>query len=148
MTFEERLGRRLSSFSIAGNTEKNMQKPLSVELVNEYGDHAIRVNIDGHSALLDATEVDGLIEELGKLRATIRPAVPDQPLRTHQYVIEIDPCWYAERHPMFEGAVMFLRHTGLGWTGFALPTESVHRLKSALNAMEAETKREAQLLPN
>jgi len=125
-----------------------MQKPISVELINEYGDHAIRVRIDGHSALLDATEVDGFIEELGKLRATIRPAVPDQPLRTHQYAIEIDPCWYTERHPMFDGSVMFLRHTGLGWAGFALPTESVRRLKSALSALEAKAKREAHLLPN
>ncbi|MDR3099890.1 MAG: hypothetical protein LBV73_22840, partial [Paraburkholderia sp.] len=105
-----------------------MHKPMSVELVNEYGEHTVCVKVDGHAALLDAGEVDGLIETLGKLRATLRPAVPEQPLRTHQYVLEIDPCWYTERNPLFDGAVVFLRHTGLGWAGFAIPTESLHRL--------------------
>ncbi|QBR02524.1 hypothetical protein [Paraburkholderia pallida] len=124
-----------------------MHKPMSVELINEYGEHAVRVNVEGHAALLDAPEVDALIEELGKLRATMRPAVPEQPLRTHQYVLEIDPCWYTERNPLFDGAVVFLRHTGLGWAGFAIPTESMHRLKEALSAHEAAAKREAHHLP-
>ncbi|CAG9224447.1 conserved hypothetical protein [Paraburkholderia tropica] len=129
-----------------------MQKPMSVELVNEYGEQALCVKVDDRAALLDAAEVDGLIEELGKLRASMRPAVPDQPLRSHQYVIEIDPCWYTERNPLFDGAVLFLRHTGLGWAGFAIPTESMHRLKDALNAHEAAAQRESPMpmhaLPN
>lgn len=129
-----------------------MQKPMSIELVNEYGQHAVCVKVNGQVALLDAPDVDGLIEELGKLRALMQPAVPEQPLRTHQYVLEIDPCWYTERNPLFDGAVMFLRHTGLGWAGFAIPTESMHRLKAALSAHEAAARRDAQTcahaLPN
>ncbi|MBN3813696.1 hypothetical protein EHZ19_25175 [Paraburkholderia bannensis] len=129
-----------------------MQKPMSVELVNEYGEQALCVKVDGNTALLDAAEVDGFIEELSKLRASMRPAVPDQPLRSHQYVIEIDPCWYTERNPLFDGAVLFLRHTGLGWAGFAIPTESMHRLKDALSAHEAAAQRESHIpmhaLPN
>ncbi|WP_027794933.1 hypothetical protein [Paraburkholderia acidipaludis] len=114
-----------------------MSKPMSVELVNEYGEHAVCVKVNGNAALLDAADVDGLIEELGKLRAQMRPAVPEQLLRTHQYVIEMDPSWYTERNPLFDGAVVFFRHTGLGWAGFAIPTESMHRLKSAIEAQEA-----------
>lgn len=125
-----------------------MPKPMSVELINEYGEQAVCVKVDGHAAVLDTADVDGLIEELGKLRATMRPAVPDQPVRTHQYVMEIDPCWYTERNPLFEGAVVFLRHTGLGWTGFAIPTESLQRLRAALDAQEAAAGQEALALPN
>jgi hypothetical protein len=48
--------------------------------------------------------------------------------------------------------VVFLRHTGLGWAGFAIPTESVHRLKAALTAHEAAAQHDAQIyahaLPN
>jgi hypothetical protein len=124
-----------------------MQKPMSVELINEYGEHTVCVKVDGHAALLDAADVDGLIEELSKLRATMHPAVPDQPSRTHQYVLEIDPCWYTEHNPLFDGAVVFLRHTGLGWAGFAIPTESMQRLKEALSAHEAAARREAHNLP-
>ncbi|MBB2931655.1 hypothetical protein [Paraburkholderia silvatlantica] len=129
-----------------------MQKPMSIELVNEYGQHAVCVKVGGQVALLDTPDVDGLIEELSKLRAHMQPAVPEQPLRSHQYVLEIDPCWYTERNPLFDGTVVFLRHTGLGWAGFAIPTESMHRLKAALSAHEAAAQREAhayaQALPN
>lgn len=128
-----------------------MQKPMSLELVNEYGDPAVCVNVNGQAALLDATEVEGLIEELSKLRAGMRPAVADQPLRTHQYLLEIDPCWYTERNPLFDGAVLFFRHTGLGWAGFAIPTESMQRLKEAISAHEAAAEHApsfAHALPN
>jgi hypothetical protein len=125
-----------------------MHKPMSVELINQYGEHAVCVNVDGNAALLDAADLDGLIEELSKLRAQMRPAVPDQLSRSHQYVIEVDPSWYTERNPMFDGAVVFLRHTGLGWAGFAIPTESMLRLKAAIAAHEVAAEREAHALPN
>ncbi|WP_028228388.1 hypothetical protein [Paraburkholderia ferrariae] len=125
-----------------------MHKPMSVELINQYGEHAVCVNVDGNAALLDAADLDGLIEELSKLRAQMRPAVPDQLSRSHQYVIEVDPSWYTERNPMFDGAVVFLRHTGLGWAGFAIPTESMLRLKAAIAAHEVAAEHEAHALPN
>lgn len=124
-----------------------MHKPMLVELVNEYGEHAVSVSVNGNAALLDAADVDGLIEELAKLRAQMRPAMPDTPSRTHQYVLEIDPCWYTERNPLFDGAIVFLRHTGLGWTGFAIPTESLQRLTAAIAAQEAAAGREALAAP-
>jgi hypothetical protein len=141
-----------NSFQFQDCEERKMQKPMSIELVNEYGQHAVCVKVNDQVALLDAADVDGLVEELSKLRAAMHPAVPEQPLRTHQYVLEIDPCWYTERNPLFDGAVVFLRHTGLGWAGFAIPTESMHRLKAALTAHEAAAQREAHpcahALPN
>jgi hypothetical protein len=125
-----------------------MQKPISVELVNEFGEHAVCMKLNGHAALLDAMEVDRLVETLTQFRATMRPVVPKEPSRTRQYLLEIDPSWYTERNPHFDGAIVFLRHTGLGWAGFALPTESLHRLSAAIGAQEAAARHESHGLPN
>ncbi|MFL9865974.1 hypothetical protein PQR67_17490 [Paraburkholderia fungorum] len=109
-----------------------MSRPMSIERVNEYGQNAVRIAIEDRAVLLEAADLDAVIEHLGALRAMMRPEVPKEPLRTHQYVIEIDPCWHTEKHPLHDGAVLFLRHSGLGWAGFALPTESLARLHHAL----------------
>jgi hypothetical protein len=107
--------------------------PMSIEMINEYGDNAVRVAVDDNSVLLAASEVDAVIERLSLLRAAMRPEVPKEPSRTHQYVIEMDPCWHTEKHPLYDGAVLFMRHTGLGWAGFALPTASLAKLNDALS---------------
>jgi hypothetical protein len=109
-----------------------MSRPMSIEKVNEYGKNAVRIDIDGSAVLLEVADLDALIEHLGALRATMRPELPMAPVRAHRYVIEVDPCWHAEKHPMSDGAVLFLRHSGLGWAGFALPTESLVKLHHAL----------------
>ncbi|HEY1999142.1 MAG TPA: hypothetical protein VGH41_18775 [Paraburkholderia sp.] len=106
---------------------------MSIEMINEYGAQAVRVAIEEHSVLLEAPELDAVIERLSLLRAAMRPEIPKEPSRTHQYVIEMDPCWHTEKHPLYEGAVLFLRHSGLGWAGFALPTHSLSTLSKALN---------------
>ncbi|MFM0310139.1 hypothetical protein P0D71_20360 [Paraburkholderia sp. RL17-383-BIF-A] len=109
-----------------------MSRPMSIERVNEYGQNAVRIAVEGGVVLLEAADLDAVIEHLGVLRAAMRPEVPTEPLRTHQYVIEIDPCWHTEKHPLHDGAVLFLRHSGLGWAGFALPAENLAKLHHAL----------------
>jgi hypothetical protein len=109
-----------------------MSRPMNIERVNEYGRNAVRIDVSGNAVLLDAAELDALIERLAVLRATMRPEVPTVPLRSHQYLIEINPCWHTEMPALNDGAVMFLRHSGLGWAGFALPTESLAKLHHAL----------------
>ncbi|WP_410815696.1 hypothetical protein [Paraburkholderia sp.] len=106
---------------------------MTIEMVNEYGDHAVRVAVGQNTVLLGADEVDAVIERLSLIRAAMRPEVPKEPSRTHQYVIEMDPCWHTEKHPLYDGAVLFMRHTGLGWAGFALPTSSLAKLHEALS---------------
>jgi hypothetical protein len=109
-----------------------MSRRMNIESVNEYGRHAVRIDIDGSAVLLEAAELDALIEHLGILRASMRPKVPQTPLRARQYVIEVDPCWRTEKPPLDDGAVLFLRHSGLGWAGFALSPESLVKLHHAL----------------
>lgn len=122
---------------------------MTIEMVNEYGDHAVRVAVDQNAVLLGAEEVDAVIERLSLIRAAMRPEVPKEPSRTHQYVIEIDPCWHTEKHPLYDGAVLFMRHTGLGWAGCALPTSSLARLHEALGKhLETLQAEEAHALMN
>jgi hypothetical protein len=109
-----------------------MSRPMSIEKVNEYGHQAVRIGIEGKAVLLDVSDLDALIEHLGVLRAAMHPELPKEPVRNRQYVIEIDPCWHVEKHPLNDGAVMFLRHSGLGWAGFAVPTQSLAQLHHAL----------------
>ncbi|MFM0037216.1 hypothetical protein PQQ53_23490 [Paraburkholderia strydomiana] len=109
-----------------------MSRPMNIERVNEYGRNAVRIAIDGSAVLLEAADLDALIEHLAVLRATMRPEVPTAPVRSHRYVIEVDPCWHTEKPALNDGAVMFLRHSGLGWAGFALPAESLAKLHHAL----------------
>ncbi|RFU48260.1 hypothetical protein [Paraburkholderia sp. DHOC27] len=105
---------------------------MTIEMINEYGTHAVDVTIDERHVVLGAEEVDAVIERLALIRASMRPEIAKEPSRTHQYVIEMDPCWHTEKHPLYEGAVLFMRHSGLGWAGFALPTPSLAKLHEAL----------------
>lgn len=120
---------------------------MSIELINEYGANAVRFAIEENSVLLEPQELDAVIERLALLRAAMRPEIPKEPSRTHQYVIEMDPCWHTEKHPLYEGAVVFMRHSGLGWAGFALPTQSLSKLSEALNK-HLEALEETHLLMN
>ncbi|WP_186100421.1 hypothetical protein [Burkholderia gladioli] len=124
-----------------------MTRPMSIEMINEYGKQAVLVSIDRASVILDPADVDAVIQYLSLLRASMQPAVPETPSRSEQYVVEMDPCWYTEQHALYGGAVLFLRHTGLGWSGFALPPRSLERLHESLGR-HLEEQRETSGLPN
>lgn len=109
-----------------------MYQTLLVEAVQDSGRQAVRFNIGSNAAILHADDVDLLIERLGQIRSGLLPALPHEPSRTHNYVIEIDPCWYLDKNPLFDGVVLLLRHTGLGWAGFAIPQSSLERLQDAI----------------
>jgi hypothetical protein len=109
-----------------------MYQTLLVEAVQDSGRQAVRFNIGSNAAILHADDVDLLIERLGQIRSGLLPALPHEPSRTRNYVIEIDPCWYLDKNPLFDGVVLLLRHTGLGWAGFAIPQSSLERLQDAI----------------
>jgi hypothetical protein len=104
---------------------------MSIEMMNEYGTHAVRIAVDEATVLLGAQEVDAVIERLSLIRAAMRPEVPKEPSRTHQYVIEMNPCWHTEKHPL------------------ALPTPSLAKLNEALSKhLETLEQEEAHALMN
>jgi hypothetical protein len=98
-----------------------MWRPMRIELVNEGDTKVVRLEIGLHVMHLGANDVDTLIEQLGVFRAAMLPEVPRSVSRTRQYSIEVDPSWYAEAHPSSNAVVVFLRDTGIGWAGFAIP---------------------------
>ncbi|MCP3725146.1 hypothetical protein M3I53_18780 [Paraburkholderia sp. CNPSo 3272] len=130
-----------------------MTRPMSIELVNEYGTPAVCIRIEGRTAMLESTDVDAVIEHLAMLRASMRPEVPRKPAHSHQYLIEMDPCWHAETSPLFDGVVLMLRHTGIGWAGFAIPQENLEKLTEVLSSTakavkEAQSAERLAMLPN
>ncbi|MFP3588232.1 hypothetical protein SCB29_32020 [Paraburkholderia sp. SIMBA_055] len=124
-----------------------MSRPMSVEVVNAYGRQSVRIAIDDAAVLLDAEDVDAVIQHLGYLRAAMRPEVLKDPPRGQQCVIEMDPCWHSEKHLLYDGAVLLLRHSGLGWAGFALPPHSLQQLCGALTHHLAAL-RDEHCMPN
>lgn len=100
-----------------------MKRPIRIELVNEGDTKSVRLEIDQYLMHLGSEDVGMLIEQLGAFRAAISPAVPGRVSRKHKYSIEVDPFWYAEPHPTSDAIVVFLRDTGKGWIGFAIPRE-------------------------
>ncbi|ABC38419.1 hypothetical protein [Burkholderia thailandensis] len=124
-----------------------MSRPMSIEMVDERGKKTVMVSIDQASVLLDPEDVDAVIQYLSLLRASMQPAIPEVPPRSQQYVMEMDPCWYTEKHPLYDGAVLFLRHTGLGWASFALPTHSLAKLHESL-ARHLDAEQPMFSLPN
>jgi hypothetical protein len=124
-----------------------MVHPLTITPVTASGNDALRLDIGPGMAILDTQDVDALIERLAVIRSSMKPALPPQPSRTKQHVIDIDPCWYLDRSPLYDGVVLLLRHTGLGWTGFAIPRSSFERLRQAL-AERPVTTYKTSPLPN
>ncbi|HVE06866.1 MAG TPA: hypothetical protein VNE00_06420 [Paraburkholderia sp.] len=105
-----------------------MQSDVEMELVNEFGTQELHIRLGDHSALLGASEVDRLIEQLGLLRCELRPEVNRNVSREDCYAVELEPRWRAIPYPMIDGVVLFLRHGGFGWTGFAIPTTALDEL--------------------
>ncbi|NTZ83039.1 hypothetical protein FCJ61_08545 [Burkholderia metallica] len=124
-----------------------MAQPLSIKMIEERGKPVVLMSIERGAAVLDPEDVDAVIQYLSLLRASMQPAVPERPPHAQQFVTEMDPCWYAERHPLEGGVVLLLRHSGLGWASFALPPRSLERLHGSLTQL-LEDEQQALSLPH
>lgn len=101
---------------------------VQMEIVNESDVCALRVQIGRDFSLLSPREVDEIIEALGFARAELEPSVPFEIERNHQFPLETRPVWKVIIDRNFVGAVVFFRHSGYGWTGFAIPYESLKKI--------------------
>jgi hypothetical protein len=132
--FKENAAEMAPYCAVISTRRSAMRRPMKTELVSENGTPVVRLEIGDHRAHLGASDVDSLIENLGAARAAMQPAVPGRISRQHQYCVEIDPCWYAEPHPSLGRVVVFLRDTGLGWTGFSIDRDSARKLCDELSS--------------
>jgi hypothetical protein len=111
-----------------------MTEEIGLELVNEYGEASLRVTLGGRSAMLSANELDRLIETLGFVRTDLLPP-PDMTVsRSDRYAVETNTDWHVHQNPLFDGVLLFLRHTGFGWTGFGLPSGEMDLFMEAMTA--------------
>lgn len=99
-----------------------------MEVINECGESILSVQFGQDKARISAHEVDKIIETLGLVRAELEPAVPFEIERHHQFPLETRPEWRVIVDPKVHGALLFFRHSGYGWTGFAVPYESLKKL--------------------
>jgi hypothetical protein len=114
------------------STPMPVKAALNIEPVNAYGKPGLRVTVETGSVILDVPTVDALIEELGRLRSDMQPCVSEQADTKKPFLVELDPSWHAQSNPLFDGSVLLLRHSGLGWTCFAIPRPSLERMIETL----------------
>lgn len=89
-----------------------------------HGSHAIQ-------AQLSVDELDQLIRTLAKVRADLKPEVPqDSP----KVAAIVRPSISVKRDPLSGMIAICFRHPGLGWQGFALPDPLMQKLASHLDA--------------
>src|SRR6201996_799651 len=61
---------------------------------------ALRFTIADKSCLRQTSAVDELIQQLIALRGRLDPPQPREPVRSSNYPLEMDPCWYVEHSPL------------------------------------------------
>ncbi|MFP6560787.1 hypothetical protein WJ542_21160 [Paraburkholderia sp. B3] len=125
-----------------------MQRPLRIDLVGEGERRSLRLSWGEDTTVLDGAAVGELIEKLALYRAAMRPPVRSTLLPGHRYHMTVDPSWYAEPSQLLDATVLFFRHEGLGWTGFALENEQCRRwlgeLRAAARSVEGKDRKGAR----
>jgi hypothetical protein len=107
------------------NKEPSMLPDFQIETVNPYGEQALQLDLGGQLIRLDAAEIDHLIEALGLLRRDLTPVVAPAVSVHERYAVETAPKWQVVTHPLFDGVLLFLRHSGYGWAGYGIQAEHV-----------------------
>lgn len=109
-----------------------MQAKIDLKLINEYGTPGVLLTMDDRQILLEAGDLDRLIETLGSVRVELSPPPTSDISREARYQVETNPDWLVHHHVMHDGLMLFLRHSGYGWLGYGLSPECVAELMHTL----------------
>jgi hypothetical protein len=113
-----------------------MYHTLQLQVTSETGVPVVRFTIAGESSVLGVTDVDAMIGQLARIRQTMQPAHPFARPAT-EYPLEVDPSWHVDISVQFDGAILSMRHAGIGWMAYALPTSSLAKLAETLSSMSS-----------
>lgn len=83
---------------------------------------------------LDAKAIDQLIIQLASLRIQLKDPVPSEPTEANLKMIVNDPKIALRVEAIDDKQVMFLRHPGLGWLGFAVGNETTNAIADWITA--------------
>jgi hypothetical protein len=111
-----------------------MQHPIKIDRTTENGVEKISLQVGDTLFIFDGLEADALLEHLSLIRAAMKPAIRAELSATHSYLIEMNAAWYAEPHHQMNGIVLFLRHSGYGWTGSIIQQDQIAPLLATFNA--------------
>lgn len=81
------------------------------------------VSVEG---LLDAADLDDLIQRLGVMRAALADAVPERLEPSARVAAIKDPAWWCQ--PRADDIAVCFRHPGFGWLAFGMPRREAAKL--------------------
>lgn len=83
---------------------------------------------------LDATRIDRLLENLGRIRAAIEPPYAPTFAPGQKVVCVRNPAWLTEPDAMLGDSILHLRDPRIGWQHYWFPKEEARKLGGLLQA--------------
>ena len=80
----------------------------------------------GVEGVLDAADLDDLIQRLGIVRSAMSDKVPERLEPSARVAAIRDPAWWCQ--PRTEDCAVCFRHPGFGWLAFGLPWREAKKL--------------------
>jgi hypothetical protein len=112
-------------------------KQLRFAVDNQRTYIGVQVVTDGtvtETVALDAKAIDQLIIQLASLRIQLREPVASEPTEANLKMIVNDPKVALRIEALDDKQVLFLRHPGLGWLGFALSEDTTESIADWIDA--------------
>jgi hypothetical protein len=81
---------------------------------------------------LDAGDIDGLLKNLGELRAMMQPAHPLYFQKDQDTNFIVDPRWEWEHEPMLDQGVLRIRDPRFGWLHYVISGDTARKLAEIL----------------
>jgi hypothetical protein len=105
---------------------------FSVKVEFPDGPEKAVVTFPAEAVSMNASDVADLIESLGRVRTGMRPEVPRDPKLGAVVSTVADPRFWVAPEGMVGGVLLSLRHPGLGWLYFQIPSAEIETLVALL----------------
>jgi hypothetical protein len=94
-------------------------------------DGSLTLELNGETMRLSPTELDQAIQEIAQVRARMPDAVAERqpPVDTVYY----NPVYKVRLDKETKACLLSIRHPGLGWLNFELPTQEVLNMRTLWN---------------
>jgi hypothetical protein len=110
---------------------------LTVALTEENGQRSIRWESGDTKQSLRTDHLDEIISALSMLREQQNPAVStDDPATGALVDAKLDPRWWMGPEQLTGGALLQIRHPGLGWLAFALSLANLRIFHGGLGPVD------------